>query len=99
MEIEKPKVQQSDEPNKPTELMILINHIFNRTEEGKRLLAVLKDIYISNKYRAFTFPANMEMVLKQYGSVEVYAGYREGQRGVIFWLESMIDAYKKLESN
>lgn len=98
MEIEKPKVQNSNEPNKSTELMILINNVFNNTEDGKKLLATLKNLFVSDKNSALVFPANMQSILSQFGSVETYAGFKAGQCGVIFWIESMIEAYRKMES-
>lgn len=96
MEIEKPKVQNGNEPNKPTELMLLIDAVFDKTPAGKKVLTALKDIYVSNKNTALVWPANVEAVLKQFGSVEVYSGFKAGQAGVIFWIESMIEAVKNM---
>lgn len=95
MEIEAPKVQHNvkDEPIKACELTILIHNVFECTEEGKRLLELLKKRYISDKYQAGVFPIN-PVVLSHFGnSTEAYCGFKSGQANVIFQIEELIEQY------
>lgn len=100
MEIESPKVQDNvkDEPNKPNELAILVNNVFECDENGKKLFSVLKDLYVSNSFSAGVLPCPAN-VLPQFGSAEVYMGFREGQKNVIFFLERLLAEYKQMEAN
>jgi len=99
MKTEKLKVQENGgNLNKPNELAILINEVFECTTAGKKLLHLLKEIYISNKNHAVIWPVNPE-ILKKFGSEEVYSGFRSGQASVIFQIEQLIEQYKQIVAN
>jgi hypothetical protein len=98
MEIEKPKVKTDDKNlNEDKELMILAYEVFEKSEAGKKLFKKLKDLYINNKYSALVFPANMQAVNQQFGSIEVYTGYRSGQNSIIFGIERLLEAYRHMD--
>lgn len=98
MKIEKPKVKIDNKNlNEDQETMILVNEVFNKYEPGKKLLAKLKNLYVSDKYCAVVFPVNVPAILQQFGTVEVYTGYRSGQASVIFGIERLLDEYKHID--
>lgn len=80
--------------NEQKELAALVTEVFERNEYGKRLLVYLKDLYISDRYKAALFPTHSS-ILSQFGSVEAYVGFRSGQANVIFHFEELIDQFKK----
>lgn len=98
MEIEAPKVQHNvkDEPEKASEFAILLHHVFECTEEGKKLLGLLKERYVSNKYTAGVFPTNPGVISQFGGSAEAYCGFRSGQANVIFQIEQLIEQYPEM---
>jgi hypothetical protein len=95
MEIEAPKVQHNvkDEPAKVNQLAILLHNVFVCTEEGKMLLELLKQQYVSNKYTAGVFPTDPAIISRFGGSAEAYCGFRSGQANVIFCIEQLIEQY------
>jgi len=98
MELEQPKVQTNEKNlNEDQEKLILAYEVFEKSEAGKKLLKKLKEYYISDKYNGVIFPRDMQLVLRNFGSVEVYAGYRSGQASVIFAIEHLIEAYKHMD--
>lgn len=96
MEIEAPKVQHNvkDEPEKACELAILLHNVFEQTQDGKKLLALLKQKYVSDKWEAGVFPANPTVLMAQFGgSAEAYSGFKSGQANVIFQIELLLEQY------
>lgn len=95
MEIEAPKVQHNvkDEPIKACELTILLHNVFECTEEGKKLLELLKKRFVSDKYQAQVFPTNPAVTAQFCGSAEAYCGYRAGQANLIFQIEMLLEQY------
>jgi hypothetical protein len=95
MEIEKPKVKTDDKNLNEENEYFLLAHLIFTTEHGKKFLKKLKDFYVSDKYTAPVFPTNIYNIMKDFGSVEVYSGYRAGQASVVFAIEKFVEEYKK----
>lgn len=100
MEIEKPKVQDNKKNlNENRELLDLVYTVFEQNAAGKRLLAKLKELYISDRSTAMVFPGNIQAILQKFGSIDVYSGFKAGQASVIFGIETIIEEYKQMELN
>lgn len=67
----------------------LVYEVFELNAVGKELLKKMHEAYVDGP----VFPCN-PIQLQQFGSADIYAGFRSGQANVIKWIELQIQMCK-----
>lgn len=79
--------------NEEQEISSIIFKFFDKTEDGRRLLKVMKSMFLDN----VNLPASLDHI-NSYGGADVYLGYCEGKKSVYRWICDRIKSAKNINT-